>query len=356
MLLLLLTGLYNHRTFGNFFRNGYHYWCPVPYDFPSLTWSAGYFSRNAQTLLKTPILPLAALAAALLAMRRSNALYVQGRRELDRILVFAAFGVAPAVITHLFYFYQDTRFFLPASCVMAVLCGSLLGRLFSDSRHQLLWIPFLILAASEAGWRALGSPPPARRIAADTIRARTPGDAVVVSTLDPAYLELMAGERSGRRIVALSRDTEYASKLIAPWRISGLRQQPTDWHDHRNEALLPAGAIEAVERVAAEHPEMLRNFLAEGRRIFLVAVAPTATDVEGIARLTQQYELVSLAKDFYEILPLKEESGAGGRGRSRAHEAEVHSREALPELPDVLRRIGVVARLPVAAVGAGALL
>jgi hypothetical protein len=106
-------------------------------------------------------------------------------------------------------------------------------------------------------------PIPARRIAADQIRTATENGAVVISALDPVYFDLMVGHGSGRRMIPMSRDVEYASKLISTQRVRFMDPPPRWPTDHRSIGLLKAGAREAVQFTANERLDLV-NALVDG--------------------------------------------------------------------------------------------
>jgi hypothetical protein len=93
-------------------------------------------------------------------------------------------------------------------------------------------------------------PPPYRRIVAETLARETPQDAVIVSGLDPVFLEPYVLRGTARTIVPASRSIECASKLVAPSRIRAIDPSPT---------------------VATESPGKLADWLREGRPVFVDA-------------------------------------------------------------------------------------
>jgi hypothetical protein len=102
--------------------------------------------------------------------------------------------------------------------------------------------------------------------------------------------------------MALSRGTEYACKFVAPRAPATLQSPPAGWWDQRNDGLPAAGAREAVERVAAENLGELERLLKLGRRVFVVAVAPTPADSEAIGRLAARFDTVALRPDLVELV------------------------------------------------------
>jgi hypothetical protein len=146
-------------------------------------------------------------------------------------------------------------------------------------------------------------PAPVRRLVADRVRQHTPANAIVISAIDPVYLERMAAAGSARRIVPISRRVEYASKLLAPRRIEHPNPPPADWHDHRAAGLARGGAQEAVQFVASEQVENLAARAAAGTPIFLDTALLREPDEEVLGQLTTRFDSALRAPDLFELRP-----------------------------------------------------
>lgn len=292
-LAVLATLGYDAFAFGEVTRNGYRFWCPVPYDYPSLVLSLSYVPRNVASLLDPWVsVPLvAAMGGA----------WLSSRRELRDVGRFLVLGVAPISAFHLVYFFEGGRFHLPLAAGCALVAGALAGRWLDRLPRAALAVVLAALVVF-LGWVAAASAdaPPQRRIAADRIVRATPADAWIVSAIDSAYLSHFAG--TTRRYLPISRRVEYASKLIARTKIERPDPPPAFWGDHRAPGLLRGGAEEAVERVAVESVDLLRSELGRGRRVFLdTATMDTsyASDVEPFAR---RFRLAAVEPPLYELL------------------------------------------------------
>ena len=277
------TFAYNQATFGSPLRNGYHFWSwtqstPL-HDFFSFS-SVGL---NWQMLLRTglPMLLVICLIVEI-GLRRSNS---SARKEAagplrDLIFFVAAAGI-PMLIFHLFYTYPSDRFFLPILTGIAIIAGSLLG-LQWDKRHQraigvtlAALLPLVALARI-----GVPDPVPQRRVAADTIRENTPADAVIISAIDPVYLEQRAARHSARRIVPLSRDVEYARAVDGP----------------RQHYIIQFVATEQIDELVRE--------ARQGRRIFLETSALDEDHSEAFNLMNSRFGLSRIAPALYELTPL----------------------------------------------------
>lgn len=295
---------YNAATFGSLSRNGYKLWAAVPVDYPSLMFSATNVPMNVQALLKTalPIFVALSLLAYILARRRGQQSLIASRRSLLDTLIFFILTTTPILIFHLFYFFPGDRFHLPMISASAVVAGALIGLLFSG-RHSsliaLLLAAFMVLAV---GVRIMAPDQlPIRRIAADRVRKFTPENAVVISSIDPVYMERLAALGSSRRIVPLSRNVEYASKLLAWKRIDHPEPPPHDWRDGRAAGLIRGGAQEAVQFVANEQVDALAAAISAGRPVFFETSYLGPADASAVSTLEKRFSFALRQPFLYEM-------------------------------------------------------
>lgn len=316
------TLAYNAATFGSPLRNGYQFWAAVPYDYPSLTFSTSYIQKNLYRLQVTGFWYVAAAAGILLALhlglrafrrggpriRESSvlrSLFSRGLSGPDPVRAIAEFtllGVLPMGFFHVFYFFAEDRFYLPQLALFALLAGSIAGgwleKLPRSALHALLAVT-LILAAAQSYRRV--DPEPKRLRAVERILAATPDDALIVSAIDPVYLEYMLGADSRRRVMPLSRRIEYASKVIVRTRIDDPRPPPRSWADHRSPGILKGGAEEAVRTVAAERPDLIEYDLRKGTRAFLDTSLVEGLDDKVMRMLERRFRLVPAGDSLLEI-------------------------------------------------------
>jgi hypothetical protein len=274
-------------------------------DYPSLSFSLDYLRTNLWVLFHTALpalIGVAILAWIILKTTARKVAFQTSQQRLLQFVVFVALTTGPILVFHLFYFFPTDRFHLPLLAGLAVIAGCLVGLLVGDRWTGLLklLLPALLLLAII--YRLLTpEPAPPRRVAADQIRQQTPANAIILSGIDPVYLDRMAAVGSSRRIVPLSRRVEYASKLLASHRIDHPNPPPANWHDHRAAGLVRGGAQEAVRFVASEQVDRLAAMAAAGTPIFLDATYLASPDAALLAKLKERFDIVSRAPNLFEL-------------------------------------------------------
>jgi hypothetical protein len=184
----------------------------------------------------------------------------------------------------------------------AILAASMLGLLIGSKGESLLklLLPTVSLLAIAARI-AVPAPLPLRRLAAERVRTNSPENAIVISAIDPVYLSRMAG--SSRRIVPLSRNVEYASKVLVRKRVEDPRLSQLHWTDSQALALIRPHAEEAVRFVASEHMDELAAEVARGKPVFFESMFADEREAKPLADLHAHFNLVQRAPYFYQLLP-----------------------------------------------------
>jgi 4-amino-4-deoxy-L-arabinose transferase-like glycosyltransferase len=300
------TFAYNAATFGTPWRNGYQFWVPVPCDYPALMFSLSNAAMNFPILAYTgfPLLFLASVAGWLLARAWRREVLVPAHRPLRDLVVFLSLTTAPMLFFHLFYFFPGDRFYLPPLAGATVVAGSILGLFIAPQRARLfrMLLPAILLLVV-AGRLAAPESMPLRRLAAERIKQWTPSDAIVISSIDPVYLENRAARGSSRRIVPTSRDVEHAGSLLAARRIDHPQPPPVSWLDGRAPGVIRGGADSAVHFVASEQIDVLAAEAQRGRRLFFETTFLSEIDVKVAEKLRKRFELIPLAPFLYELKP-----------------------------------------------------
>jgi hypothetical protein len=207
----------------------------------------------------------------------------------DMILFVTAAGV-PMVVFHLFYSYPSDRFFLPVVMGIAVIAGSLLGLLWGERGERAPgWAVGALVVLTAFARIAVSDPVPQRRAAADRIRANTPDDAMIISAIDPVFLEQRVARGSARWVVPLSREVEYARAVVRP-----------------GHARAPGGSRPRyiVQFVATERMDEIAGEARKGRAIFLDATALAEADNKAFSLLNSRFRMVRRAPALYELAPL----------------------------------------------------
>ncbi len=303
----IATVAYNATTFGSPFRNGYHFWTAVPSDYPWLTFSLAYAPPTLFGLLQTALPYFLALSIAgwFFVRKSQKAAFVEAHRPFQDLAVFVILTAAPITLFHIVYFFPTDRFHLPLMVGTAVLAASFVG-LWVGERHARIWklcLP-VILVLAVVGRYTIGEPAPNRRLAADRIRALTPLDSIIISKIEPVYLDRLAARNSDRLIVPLSRRVEYASKVLVRKRIDHPEPPPRHYGDVRAEGLLRGGAEEAVPFVASEQLETLVEMATGGRPVFLESsthVGPA--DAEIVDQLQRRFVFTERAPNLHQLQP-----------------------------------------------------
>jgi 4-amino-4-deoxy-L-arabinose transferase-like glycosyltransferase len=300
------TLTYNANTFGSPFRNGYHFWVPIPYDYFAMVFSLAHVPANFAILLSGP-LPFLLGACVLLYVlaRRATKAHCSSTgasaTTLRDFFVFVLSTGVPVLIFHLVYFFPSERFFIPLYVSCAIIAAALLTRALGQYRRVASILPLVALVLG-IGWRvAQADPVPNRRLAAERIRTHTPPDAIVISAIDPLYLTYFAARGSGRRIVPLDRTIDHTG-VIAPKRVPRLEPPPTA--DDPFSGILNGGGIFAVRVVAVEQLPALVEAARRGRGVFLDTSSMQDADLPILKLLDQHFRSVLRAQGLYQLEPL----------------------------------------------------
>jgi hypothetical protein len=263
--LAICTAFYQSAEFGDWRRSGYQVWCPVPYDYPSLLFSAKYLTSNLVELTDP------GLFAAIVAGSIAAIILCRTRAALMRaMLLYLAAGALPISGFFLLYCFPYARFHDLALYLFSALAGAGLATLMLrvSGGRQVGWM--IAIAGALVSPLILTAPPSAttRRDLARAIAARTPQDAVIITGVDEPYLEPAALRGTQRTVLPYHRTANYAGSLIAWKRIADPRPTPSSFVDHRCPGLLRGGAVEVYDYTAMESPEKIAQLLQSGRTVY----------------------------------------------------------------------------------------
>ncbi len=226
----------------------------------------------------------------------------QSLQAVSWLAEFALAGLGFGLLFHLVYFAKEYRFFLPMGMLVVVMSGGMVGGWLRRLPRMVL-AGVLVLVFLGAVYMRVDKnyPPPYRWLAAEGILRDTPENAWIISGIEPAYLEYLVAKDSLRHIVPISRNVEYAGKLIAPERIPQPQPPPESWQDHRCPGLLHGGAHEAVRFVAAEQFAALAGQLERGTRIYVDMAYLAPEDLPILQELMRRFVFVPRSEILYEL-------------------------------------------------------
>jgi hypothetical protein len=310
LLPILLLGasqlFYNHSVFGTPFRSGYQYWCPVPLDYTHLTFGFSHLPLNARAAWQSGLLFLLPAVVILFLGLRRFARHVDSEVTACRdCLWFVILSAAPLSLFHFFYFFGDSRFFLPITGPLAVLAGATLGALLRQVSSR---IAVVAAAASLTLVFVLGlSQPeaePTRRHTIDLLNDTLPKRALLISHTDPVYLDFFLNREGNRVVLPLSRDVEYASKIVAPARIPMPDPPPAHARDHRCQGILNGGGLDLLPAAASEPAgvDAITTALDSGIPVFLDATHLHPAQLAVIEALQRRFRMRRTAASVYQLL------------------------------------------------------
>jgi len=287
-----LTLLYNHHNFGGFTRMGYSYWCAVPYDFPTLLFNLHYIGPHLYGLafsnsFRVPV--IIAVVLLVLSFRR------KASPEMRSLLEFSVLASAPLLALHLVYFFWDIRFLLLPIALAAVVAGALAANLLRLSviRQPLFRTGFLAVLLIVAPFIKRHVPDDYYRYEAlQAFDRLTPKDTVLITCIDPVYLEPWYQRGTDRYVLPMTRDVEYASKFVSPVPVHQIVPPPAGLLDQRAPGLLQAGSRDPVPYTADESIDRIAAWVRLGRPVYVdTQVAGTAAQKFLHDRLMTRFHL-----------------------------------------------------------------
>ena len=300
-ILITTTAYYNLSTFGNPSRTGYHFWCPIPYDFPHLILSLKHIPSNIKALANDGSLLCIIASIAIITIfyfRRSCS--NKTKRLIRNASLFGILAVGPIMIFHLVYFFPSSRLFMPIISLLLVLAVAITAKALRISKESIIpiLIQTVILTSFIAFRLIIIQTPPSRILAANRIKKNTPPNALIITAIDPVYMEFM----TNRKILPISRRIEYASKIIAEHKLTPTFK-PENWLDFSRSALLAAGGKSPIPFVATDLPPILIDDINSGAPVYLDTSHITGHDHAIVSTITQHSTLTEKAEDLYKVTP-----------------------------------------------------
>ncbi|GEM_PF-5141488 len=294
VLAVCATGTYNFLTFGTPFRSGYHFWCPVPYEFPGLTFNLACIPSNLSQMLSQSWLwyLVAELILCALWIFLVHGKKLPFRPALFCAVIFSLFHAVLILSLYLGYFFYEGRLYvtavavaLPASCaVLDDILHFALRKRFSSP----LWLgggrvlEILLLLALLFRFASCGSPSFKKHDAEhrwmQEISRVLPENAILLSPFSPGLADYyLTKDYPDRRLIPFSRQMEYAGKIVAerPFDVSQITPAPVNAVNHLCPGLLQSDACRLVyPDVLSDSPQTLDKILADGRPVFFLSVYP----------------------------------------------------------------------------------
>ena len=255
-LVLLASNIFNWAVFGSPFRTGYHFWCPVPYDFMTLTFHPRYAAEYLPRLVREKgfWLTMALLAVCASWFRASRAARGEKLRSLPRwtaweaSTAFALLQSAIIFVLYIVYFFYDKRMYLPILVMVlppaASAAAHLLRMILKKRRNVCLLLAGAAIILQIATMHNLNDYHKALRGIPDDrakleyLSSILPGNAVLLSKFNPAVADKFFQHGTDRKIIPVNRVHEYTDKIAAPQKVKVCDPPPRNAFDNLAPGLL----------------------------------------------------------------------------------------------------------------------
>ena len=255
-LVLFASNIFNWVVFGSPFRTGYHFWCPVPYDFMPLTFNLSYAEEYLPRLVREKgfFLTMALLAVcaawfcASRAARRRKLLSLPNWTAWEASMAFALLQSAIIFVLYIVYFFYDKRMYLPILVMVLPPATSALAnllRMILKKRQTVCWIlagaairlQVVVMHNLNDYHKAIRGIPDDRE-KLEYLGSILPGNAVLLSMFNPAVADKFFQHGTARKIIPVNRIHEYADKIAAPQKVKTCDPPPRDAVDNLAPGLL----------------------------------------------------------------------------------------------------------------------
>ena len=256
VLFLLASNIFNWAVFGSPFRTGYHFWCPVPYDFMALTFHPRYAAEYLPRLVREKgfwltMALLAVCAAWFLASRRVRKEKIWSFKKWtawEASMAFALLQSMEIFGLYIVYFFYDKRMYLPILVMVlppAASAAANLLRLILKKRRTACWVlagtaiilQIIVMHNLNDYHKAIRRIPNDRE-KLEYLNSILPGNAVLLSMFNPAVADRFFQHGTDRKIIPVNRIHEYADKIAAPQKVKVCDPPPRDAFDNLAPGLL----------------------------------------------------------------------------------------------------------------------
>ncbi|MCW8983951.1 MAG: hypothetical protein OQK55_01305, partial [Thermoanaerobaculales bacterium] len=137
----------------------------------------------------------------------------------------------------------------------------------------------------------------------DLLNDTLPKRALLISHTDPVYLDFFLNRDGERFVLPLSREVEYASKIVAPEKIPTPDPPPADALDHRCPGILNGGGFDVIPAAASEPAgvEAINAALDTGTPVFLDTTNLHPAELPVIEDLQRRYRMRRMARGLYQL-------------------------------------------------------
>ncbi len=256
VLVLLASNIFNWAVFGSPFRTGYHFWCPVPYDFMTLTFHPRYAEEYIPRLIREKgfLLTMALLAVCAMwfcasrAARKEKLWSLPNWTAWEASMAFALLQSAIIFVLYIVYFFYDKRMYLPILVMVlppAASAAAHLLRMILKKRQTACWflagaaiiLQIIVMHNLNDYHKAIRAIPDDRS-KLEILNAMLPGNAVLLSMFNPAVADKFFQHGTDRKIIPVNRIHEYADKIAAPQKVKACDPPPRDAFDNLAPGLL----------------------------------------------------------------------------------------------------------------------
>lgn len=255
-LVLIASNIFNWGVFGSPFRTGYHFWCPVPYDFMPLTFNLRYVAEYLPRLVREKgfWLTMALLAVCAAWFCASRTARKEKLRSFPKwtaweaAMTFALLQSAIIFVLYIVYFFYDKRMYLPILVMVlppAASAAANLLRMVLKKRQTACWILAgaavvlqLVAMHNLNDYHKAIRGIPDDRAKLEYLSSILPGNAVLLSMFNPAVADKFFQHGTDRKIIPVNRIHEYADKIAAPQKVKACDPPPRDAVDNLAPGLL----------------------------------------------------------------------------------------------------------------------
>ena len=255
-LVLIASNIFNWGVFGSPFRTGYHFWCPVPYDFMPLTFNLRYVAEYLPRLVREKgfWLTMALLAVCAAWFCASRTARKEKLRSFPKwtaweaAMTFALLQSTIIFVLYIVYFFYDKRMYLPILVMVlppAASAAANLLRMVLKKRQTACWILAgaavvlqLVAMHNLNDYHKAIRGIPDDRAKLEYLSSILPGNAVLLSMFNPAVADKFFQHGTDRKIIPVNRIHEYADKIAAPQKVKACDPPPRDAVDNLAPGLL----------------------------------------------------------------------------------------------------------------------